>query len=310
MGTTDTSPLNQDELRLPDFLGIGAAKCGTTWLARALSAHPQIFIPEIKEVNFLDYDRVDGRWQHYAQYYQGVDAHQCCGDMSVRYLPSPLAPERVKLRMPEVRVFVVLRDPVAQINSHFHHLLRQNFHMGHAIAPPTSLRQALQDYPKGLWEPVRYGTHIVRWREVIPETHFRIFYYDDLKSEPLLFYQNVLRFLGVDEHFIPDSLGEKSSNTRIGVAPKSEQDLKQYLWIYQRLNRYVYSPLKRIMGRNMAEFLKRKLRVRELLSKKYFQSGTQPVSDQDKHYIHTKMEPELALLRTMAPKPFPAWLQP
>ena len=31
-----------------DFLGIGAARCGTTWLARALQEHPQVFLPERK----------------------------------------------------------------------------------------------------------------------------------------------------------------------------------------------------------------------------------------------------------------------
>jgi Sulfotransferase family len=37
----------------PDFLGIGAQKAGTTWLARNLQTHPQIYMPR-KEVHYFD----------------------------------------------------------------------------------------------------------------------------------------------------------------------------------------------------------------------------------------------------------------
>lgn len=38
----------------PDFLGIGAPKAGTTWLADNLRTHPEIWIPPIKEIHWFD----------------------------------------------------------------------------------------------------------------------------------------------------------------------------------------------------------------------------------------------------------------
>jgi hypothetical protein len=38
----------------PDFIGIGAQKAGTTWLARNLQLHPEIWMPPIKEVHYFD----------------------------------------------------------------------------------------------------------------------------------------------------------------------------------------------------------------------------------------------------------------
>jgi len=38
----------------PDFVGIGAQKAGTTWLQRNLQAHPDIWMPEIKELHYFD----------------------------------------------------------------------------------------------------------------------------------------------------------------------------------------------------------------------------------------------------------------
>ena len=39
---------------LPDFLGIGAQKAGTTWLALNLGVHPQVWLPPIKELHYFD----------------------------------------------------------------------------------------------------------------------------------------------------------------------------------------------------------------------------------------------------------------
>lgn len=39
----------------PDFLGIGAQKSGTTWLHDNLSRHPQIWLPPVKEIHYLDH---------------------------------------------------------------------------------------------------------------------------------------------------------------------------------------------------------------------------------------------------------------
>jgi hypothetical protein len=41
----------------PDFLGIGAQKAGTTWLHTNLRMHPQIWLPPIKELHYLDQGR-------------------------------------------------------------------------------------------------------------------------------------------------------------------------------------------------------------------------------------------------------------
>jgi len=39
----------------PGFLVIGAQKCGTSWLHRHLSAHPDLWMPPGKELEFFSY---------------------------------------------------------------------------------------------------------------------------------------------------------------------------------------------------------------------------------------------------------------
>jgi hypothetical protein len=46
----------QDAPRPPDFVIVGAQKCGTTSLHRALDMHPQVLMPSPKELNFFHDD--------------------------------------------------------------------------------------------------------------------------------------------------------------------------------------------------------------------------------------------------------------
>ena len=39
---------------LPNFLGLGTQKGGTTTLHRLLGEHPEVFLPSCKEVHFFD----------------------------------------------------------------------------------------------------------------------------------------------------------------------------------------------------------------------------------------------------------------
>jgi hypothetical protein len=53
---------------LPDFLGIGAPRTGTTWLHANLRRHPEIWMPPVKEVHYFDKRHVK-RSEH--RYYRG-----------------------------------------------------------------------------------------------------------------------------------------------------------------------------------------------------------------------------------------------
>jgi hypothetical protein len=46
------------QLRLPDFVIIGATKAATTWLSHNLGAHPEVFLPS-QELHYFSrfYDR-------------------------------------------------------------------------------------------------------------------------------------------------------------------------------------------------------------------------------------------------------------
>ena len=120
---------------LPDFLIVGAQRCGTTSMYKALSQHPAMLpVPLQKGVHYFDkhYDR-GGDWyrahfplQRTAQRRAAaVGGAPLTGESSPYYMFHPLAGERIARDLPQVKLLVLLRDPVERAYSaHAHELAR------------------------------------------------------------------------------------------------------------------------------------------------------------------------------------------
>lgn len=50
-------------MAMPDFIGIGAQKAGTTWLYDMLAQNPAIWLPPLKEVHYFDFLNVSPAWR-------------------------------------------------------------------------------------------------------------------------------------------------------------------------------------------------------------------------------------------------------
>jgi len=115
----------------PEFMLVGGAKCGSTSFASYLSAHPQVRNPGPaawwpalrKEPNYWS-------WHRYPVEYQSLFVNespildpgpgQCVsGEFSTSSLIHPLVPRRVKANLPELKIFVLLRNPADRAYSHF-----------------------------------------------------------------------------------------------------------------------------------------------------------------------------------------------
>jgi hypothetical protein len=112
------------ELRLPDFVVIGAQKAGTTSLHAALAQHPQVFLPTTKELHYFS-SGFDQPLASYGAHFGPAKAEQVCGEATPYYLFHPAAPQRLAACLPKARLIVLLRDPVARSLSHYFHAIRR-----------------------------------------------------------------------------------------------------------------------------------------------------------------------------------------
>ena len=110
----------------PTFMIIGAARSGTTALYDLVRQHPQVFMSAIKEPNYfafegepLDWEGPGkefvnnsvARWEDYCALFAPAPDNTARGEASPLYLWSPDAAQRIKARLPDVRMIAVLRNP-------------------------------------------------------------------------------------------------------------------------------------------------------------------------------------------------------
>jgi hypothetical protein len=128
-------PTSQIRL-MPDFIIIGAQRCGTTSLYNYLISHPCIAPALWKEVHFFDinYERGSAWYRAhfptslYKYYVEQVRKRALViGESSPYYIFHPLAPRRVFEMIPEVRLIALLRNPVDRAFSHHRREARKGF---------------------------------------------------------------------------------------------------------------------------------------------------------------------------------------
>lgn len=203
---------------LPDFLVIGAMRCGTSSLFKYLAAHPHVRRPLRKEVEFFS--------QHHARGLAWYRAHfpvrrrgQRTFEASPYYLFHPHAAVRAHAVVPGARLVVLLRDPVERALSHHRHMQRHGFEpldFPEAIrAEDERMAQAHADVlaDPDLSSPAHrrfgyrsrgdYAPQLRRWVDAYGGDRLHVIFSDDLYADPPGTLDRLHRFLGLDAHRLP-----------------------------------------------------------------------------------------------------------
>ncbi|MGB7243707.1 MAG: sulfotransferase domain-containing protein [Sulfitobacter sp.] len=112
-------------MALPDFLIVGAMKCGTSTLAAQLGAQPGIFMTTPKEPNFFSDDAVYAKgldW--YAHLFDGAQPGDLKGEASTHYTKLPTYPncvDRLTAVLKAPKIIYLIRDPLVRTVSHYMH---------------------------------------------------------------------------------------------------------------------------------------------------------------------------------------------
>jgi hypothetical protein len=208
----------------PDFLCVGAHKAGTTWLYQQLDSHPDFWMPPVKELHYFDQlsrvqraarsrcrDERDLRFleglkslsakptidlENYGRLFEPKGS-LLSGDISPNY--STLSNEvigQVLRFFPHLKVIFLARDPVERVWSHLsmevHYRQIEPFDVTNIDAINRNLFRRgmlLRSYPSAV---------VARWKRHVHPEQFRVYFFDDLQSDPAELRRSVLRFLGAD----------------------------------------------------------------------------------------------------------------
>lgn len=130
---------------LPDFVIIGAMKCGTSTLHAQLALQPQFFMSEPKEPNFFsDDDNYAKGEDWYCSLFRKAPEGVIKGESSTHYTKLPTYPktvDRLAALIPNAKFIYVMRDPVDRLVSHYIHEWTQG-----VISAPID--EAIETHPE------------------------------------------------------------------------------------------------------------------------------------------------------------------
>jgi len=251
---------------LPNFILIGAPRAGTTWIAKNLESHPEIFFPRKKEIHFFDY-QYDKGLDFYESFFAASGPEPAIGEATPAYLHFEPAAERIKSTLPDAKLIVSLRNPIDRLYSRY-----WNSQGNYSENTGLSFEEKIEQKPIFIEEGF-YIDHIRRYLDLFPRDQLLILLFDDLKSDPKEFMASIYRFVGVNDDYVPELLRHE-----INAAAKQKLVVKSrtlYWWgnLLRRLG--FHDTALRIEQKNSAKLPPMVVETRQRLIETYREKNEQ-----------------------------------
>jgi hypothetical protein len=210
-------------MTMPNFIGIGAAKGGTTALHRYLKQHPQIFMSPRKELRFFPFenqppvyrgpgDEADAasmtiNLEDYRAQFEGSDEYPARGEISPLYMYLPQSAERIHHYIPDAKLIAILRQPAERAFSQYLMSKRDGLETLGFEEALAAEDQRVKDLWGHRWHHLRRGFYAAQLKpyfSLFRREQLKVYLYEDYVSNPVGLMQDIFRFLGVDDTFVPD----------------------------------------------------------------------------------------------------------
>lgn len=198
-------------MKKPDFIIIGAPKCGTTSLAAWLGQHPRVFMSTPKELEFFKTDFILPFKDDLARYealFRHAEPHlNAIGEASTAYLRSWVSVSTIMAYNQDARFIVCVRNPIEMTFSMHCQLLFEVW-------------EDELDFQKA-WE--------------VPRSRILAISLDDMRADTDAVYQKMLIFLGVeddDRQSFPIPIEAKSVPKWLALMIRKVADTKRRWGVY------------------------------------------------------------------------------
>ena len=246
---------------LPDFVIIGAQKCGTSFLYRLLIQHPHVRPAFAKEVHYFDlnFRRGDNWYRSHFPLQMRNSRKYITGEASPYYLFHPHAPRRASMVVPNAKLIVLLRNPVDRAYSHYQHQVkrvkvehRETLTFEEAIEAeerilPGEVSKMLQDEDyESLSHRARsylsrgiYIDQLLVWSSFFQRKQMLILKSEDLFNDTANASERILNFLEIP-YWVPEKYSIPNKREYTGMNPLIRQRLDDY---YKPHNQRLYEYL-------------------------------------------------------------------
>jgi Sulfotransferase family len=303
-------------MALPDFLVAGVPKAGTTALHAALSRHPGIYMSPIKEPKFfltdgppptrggpgdaLTYREHVWERDKYEALFDAAAPGTLRGEATPLYLYDTGAMGRIRALIPDVKLIVIIRDPIERAHSNWTHLWSAG------LEPEGDFLRACAEEPRRIaagwasfWHYTglsRYGEQLQRVFELFPREQVLVLRYRSLIDDPVAALDRICGFLGAETGVI-------SEIPRENVTAHPEQTLAHRA---VALGMRASNAVGRLLPGSAATAATHRL-------ERFLQRGgreRQPLSWDQRQALLPTFEEDVKLLQSLLSEDFSDWLAP
>jgi hypothetical protein len=201
---------------LPNFIIVGVSRAGTTMIFNTLARHPEILSSSTKETRYFQAVRYREPLRPIAEYEAFFRRHadeavamECTPD----YFYGAEATAASIKQTCDPRVTIILREPTSRLISFFQFMqgrlqipatmtLTEYVDRCQSIAPEAMNERASNNYT-ALWGG-QYARFLPAWLTTFPG-RCDVFFYDDLRADPIALIAEQCGRLGVDPAQLPSS---------------------------------------------------------------------------------------------------------
>jgi len=252
---------------LPSFIIFGAPRCGTTSLYNYLSEHPAIVPALSKEIGFFELNFQHGiNWYKlffptiFSKYQIKKELRNeiITGEATANYIHHPRVPARIKKHLPNIKLILLLRNPVDRSYSQYYKLVKLgreklSFKEALKIEPERIRGETEKMIQNDNYYSLNYhnfsyltaGIYVDRlelWFKSFPKDQILILRSEDLYENPELIYKQTLEFLELSNF----KLSSYNRFNYYNDQPKMDNTIRQKLIDYYKPhNQRLYKLLNR-----------------------------------------------------------------
>jgi hypothetical protein len=190
-----------------EFLICGTQKGGTTALHGYLQRHPQLFLPNQKELHYFDnesHNWINPDYEVYhKQFKEAQDDKQLWGEATPIYIYWNESPARIWQYNPNIKLIVALRNPISRAFSHWNMEKQRgadNLNFLAAIeTEPARCRSALplQHRVYSYVDRGFYSQQLRRLWNYFPQKQVLVLRQEQLQQNPELTMEQIYKHLGI-----------------------------------------------------------------------------------------------------------------
>lgn len=181
----------------PNYMVIGASKCGTTTVCDHLALHPDVFMVECKEPQFFSCDEIYKQgldW--YESLYSQANEIKMRGEGSNFYTMKELFPKtisRITSYTTNLKLIYCVRSPIPRMESYWLEIRAHGAETVH-----YDFNTAIKLNRDRLVDSSNYWQQINEYRKYFSDNDIHIIFFEDLITDPVNVMRRCFEFLNVD----------------------------------------------------------------------------------------------------------------